>query len=308
MNITQLSRTNKPILILGETGVGKTALAKKIHKLSARNYFNQLNINSLSSSLFESEMFGHLKGSFSGAITDKKGFCEITGSGTLFLDEIGDLSLELQVKLLTLIDESKYFPVGSCTQKTFYGRLIFATNKDLAKMVEKGTFRKDLYFRLRYFELDLPPLRSSKNLLEEIMNKVMDVRVALNTQNIILSPNVIDLLTNYKWPGNYRELENTIEYLYLLGKSKISCEDLPNWINTPNANMKTQDEDLYYDALALFERSYFKRILRKYEGRVNITAQNIGLSKVTLISKLKKYDIDRREFKNLNIVEEAHGF
>jgi DNA-binding NtrC family response regulator len=308
MNIDKIANTNRPILITGETGVGKTAYAKKIHKLSGRHNFVQLNITSLSSSLFESELFGHVKGAFTGAIGAKQGFCESVGSGTLFIDEIGELSLALQVKLLTLIDEGIYYQVGSCEQKKFRGRLVFATNKNLEDLIEKELFREDLYYRLRYFVLDLLPIRKKKDVFKIILNSIQEKNLKTTNRKMILSPEAIERLTSYDWPGNYRELNNTIDYLDILDKHRIGPEDLPGWIVQQSVRVNEVQSILYYDALARFEREYFNKILKLFEGKINLTTENIGLSKVTLISKLKKYDIDRRVYKNFNMVERVHGF
>ncbi|MFT6630729.1 MAG: Nif-specific regulatory protein [Bacteriovoracaceae bacterium] len=308
MDIKKISATDRTILITGETGVGKTAYAKKIHFLSGRENFVQLNIGSLTSSLFESELFGHVKGAFSGAINTKQGFCESVGRGTLFIDEIGELNLELQVKLLTLIDEGIYYPVGSCEQKKFKGRLIFATNKNLEELILKEKFRKDLFYRLRYFLLELAPIRQKNDIFKILMKSVQDLNLNNGGQNLFLSTEVLERLTSYEWPGNYRELNNTMDYLNILGKERINLEDLPPWISGKISNSGKLENISYYDAIEHFERDYFNKVLKLFEGKINLTAENIGLSKVTLISKLKKYDIDRRVYKNFNIVDKAHGF
>ena len=210
MNLKIMANSKRPILIEGETGVGKTQLAKKIFSLSKlkSKKFTQVNIASISNELFESELFGHVKGAFTGAIEDKKGFCETVGEGILFLDEIGELSLEKQASLLTLIDESVFYKVGSTEELKFRGKLIFATNKNLAKMVESGKFREDLYFRLRFFHITLPALRDHKEIKQIIWDEFQNSKVSHIRYDVVLSSEIVECLAQYPWPGNYRELAN----------------------------------------------------------------------------------------------------
>lgn len=310
MDLQRMASSNQPVLILGETGTGKSFLAREIHKKSKQNQnkYIHLNIASLNKNLFESELFGHIKGAFTGALTSKKGFCEDVGFGSLFIDEIGELSLEQQSKLLTLIDEKKYFQVGSCIERKFNGRLIFATNRDLKKMVSDGSFREDLYFRLRFFEVELDSLRDKHNLFQIIIDEINTTKIRYNNMRVLFPVTVLNKLFEYSWPGNRRELKNTVEYLFMLDKPRLDVDDVPSWIRSENRNMINKSESSYHLALESFEKAFFKRILAKHEGKINVTAQVAGISKVTLISKLKKYGINRRLYKNLNKVELANGF
>lgn len=292
----RLPRVEDTILITGETGVGKSSLAKWIHSKSERKKSNfiQLNIASISEQLFESELFGHKKGSFTGALSDKVGFCEKVGAGTLFLDEIGDLSLELQKKILTLVDEGIYYPVGSTETKKFRGKLIFATHKDLEQQVSDGLFRKDLYYRLFTFQYELKPLRLKTN-KEELIDKAIKLEAAQRESSFFVTRCVRDMLYKYDYPGNFRELKQLIKYLFFVSNGEINKACLPKWINT-NKKFK-KDSDNYYDALEEFEKSFFVEKLKKYKGKINFTAENINISKVTLISKVKKYDINMAQLK-----------
>ena len=297
MDINNILNSKLPVLILGETGTGKSHYAKSLITKAKHKKFIQLNIASLSGNIFESELFGHVKGAFTGAEGHRIGFCESVGTGTLFLDEIGELSLDLQAKILTLIDEKYYYPVGSCQKKEFLGRLVFATNCNLEDLVEAGKFRKDLYYRIRLITKKLMPLRERSDLFGLIMENLNNLKVKYQ-KNISLSAACMKALENYDWPGNYRELQNTLEVLFLSSRYHLTVDDLPGWISS--SSKLGGDESSYkqyYDELYRFEVAYFKRLLGDNEGRVNQSSQVAGISKVTLISKLKKYGINRLEFK-----------
>ena len=300
MQLKDLQNTILPILILGETGTGKSHLAKEIACSSSR--FLQLNIASLNSNVFESELFGHVKGAFSGALNNREGFCERIGEGSLFIDEIGELSLEMQTKILTLLDERIFYPVGSSTPKEFKGRLIFATNRDLQQMVFDGEFREDLFYRLRLIMQELTPLREEPSLFQIILEVINNMRLKYK-RHVLFKDDALELLASYDWPGNYRELNNTIEVLFLENKLKISKSDLPNWVKKETIRINSRSElPSYYNAIEIFEREFFYTLLERNQGKINQSAQVSGISKVTLISKLKKYGINRKEFKtNLNI-------
>lgn len=301
MNIRHLITTQNVVLIEGPTGSGKNYYAKKIHAESktAHRPFVQINIASLSESIFESEMFGHVKGAFTGAISDKVGFCERARNGTLFIDEIGELSLQLQAKLLTLIEDRLYYPVGSTTPKEFNGRFILASNKNIEKMVETAEFREDLYYRIRYYNLKLPKLYKNDQLGQIIKNEYNQQLIFSNRfHNRFMNRKTIEILEAYSWPGNYRELKQTISYILETG-------ELPSWVSASPHNKNTKEKSFdYYTELENFEKSFLSRCMEHMNGRINRTAQITGLSKPTLISKLKKYDIDRRLY-NVNHLQEA---
>lgn len=304
----QMPNISKPILITGESGTGKSMLASNIHLKSnlKERPFVKVNLASLSENLFESELFGHKKGSFTGANSDKVGILESARNGTVFMDEIGELDLSKQVKLLHLLDDGVFYRVGSSTPLCFKGRFIFATNKSLERMVDEGSFRQDLYFRIRFCAIELKPLRlkATLELKREIWDVINDLRVKRNSFKTKFQSTLIERLSEYQWPGNYRELANTIEYLFELGHSELEVHHLPDWIKHQEDSISKNDKN-YYMALEEFERKYLEKVMYFFGGQINKTAKEIGLSKVTLISKLKKYDIDRRLYK---IREESVGF
>lgn len=311
MNKMSYKNSTKPILITGETGTGKSQLARELHKCSAfRNEpFVKVNLSSIPDSLFESELFGHVKGSFTGAVANKMGLLASGGEGTVFLDEIGELSLIKQIKLLHILDDGEYYPVGSSRVQKFNGRFVFATNKNLSELISAGKFREDLYYRIRYCQVDLKPLREkcAKELESEIINIFNKLQLRDNKFNCKYDYDLISQLVGYNWPGNYRELQNTLEYLHSLEVGKLRAKDLPSWIVTsddPSEKVLSSGKS-YYREMELFEREFFKKALNRYSGQINKTALEIGLSKVTLISKLKRYDIDRRDYKYRG---EAVGF
>jgi DNA-binding NtrC family response regulator len=217
--ITKVAQTDSTVLIVGESGTGKDLTAKAIHNQSKRNnekYF-ALDISTLSNTLIESELFGHVKGSFTGAHADKQGIFEAADRGTIFLDEIGNLPIETQARLLRILQEKEFMPVGSTFVKKVDVRLIFATNQDLKKLVASGKFREDLYYRLNVFPIKLPSLRERKDDIPEL---VMHFLIKYCTKNNRSVPKIqtetIEALMNYHWPGNVRELEHTIERLLIL--------------------------------------------------------------------------------------------
>ncbi len=305
MNLQKISKSHESVLLQGETGVGKSTLAKIIHEKSKRSNFLHLNIASLGGNLIESELFGHQKGSFSGAHSEKAGYLESVGNGTLFIDEIGELPLAYQVKLLTVMDEKIFYKVGSTNPQKFTGRFIFASNKNLADEVSKGTFRADLYFRIRFFEITKKPLRNEADLIKIILDKTYELSFIYERQ-IKYDANVLFKLSRHQWPGNYRELVQTLKYLFLLEKELIKIEDLPPWLGE-NTNNVEADLNNYHDALNIFEKNFFTKVMADNNGKINQTAERIGLSKVTLISKLKKYDIDRKVFQNIREKEIIYG-
>ncbi|MBF0208504.1 MAG: sigma-54-dependent Fis family transcriptional regulator [Oligoflexia bacterium] len=229
------------ILLQGETGVGKSFLANQIHQHSSlsKSKFLILNLATIKDELLESELFGHVRGAFTGAIRDRKGAAELVGDGTLFLDEIGEISLNTQKKFLQLIDENIFTPVGGEIVRHFRGRIIAATNKDLKHMVKIGTFREDLFFRLQIFSHFISPIRENTNKLGELINNFFEKYKHKHNKNFLfLSSECKEFLLKYPWPGNVREVRNCMEYLVSLApssnvKTPVYIENLPHWIQLP---------------------------------------------------------------------------
>ncbi|MBF0367798.1 MAG: sigma-54-dependent Fis family transcriptional regulator [Oligoflexia bacterium] len=308
LNITDLFKISGTILLLGETGVGKSYLAKTIHQNSCYRGHNFVvsNLATTKEDLLESELFGHIRGSFTGAIRNRKGAAETTGKGTLFLDEIGELSLSAQKKLLMLLDEQIFFAVGDEHPKKFSGRVIAATNKNLPQMVQEGSFRQDLFYRLNVFTYTIPPLRSSPEELCRLVHHFFSAfKQKQGRHKLHLDENSKQMLQNHSWPGNIRELKNCMEYLVSITPPEAtltSPSDLPEWCfnSRPTLGLELLKHDSstpslqddYPSALAEFEKVYFTHVLHKFSGRINLTANKINISKATLISKAKKYGIN----------------
>jgi len=284
---------------LGETGTGKSLIAKNIHKISpiSNHQFLTVNLASLNENLIESELFGHTKGSFTGAINDSVGFCEKVGQGTLFLDEIGELSPSSQKKLLYLLEEKEYCQVGARRPKRFQGRIIAATNLSLEALVLKGHFRKDLYYRLCTFQIDMPPLRENKKLIDELI-PILIKKYKNESMNFdfSLSEDCINFFYKYRWPGNIRELKSCLQYLIYSYNNEVTLRELPKWIDISKKTI-VYDDLSFHNARSIFEKKLLISALNKYGGRINFTALKLGISKVTLIAKIKKYDINTSEIK-----------
>jgi len=292
-----LTRINENILLIGQTGVGKSFLAKWIHMNSkrVRNKYFQVNIATLNSQLFESELFGHKKGSFTGATSDKQGFCEAVGFGTLFIDEIGELDLEQQKKILTLVEERIFYSVGSNERKSFNGVLVFATNKDLAQEVKNGKFREDLYYRIRSYMFEIEPLNNCRDKYLKVIEEINNCKLKQHKLNIIMSVELLNFLKTYHYPGNYRELRQIVDYIVFMASEKACLIHLPGWI--AKNEIESVNSDCFYEAQGKFEKKFLTKKLTKYQGRINYTSEMINLSKVTLISKIKKYDINIKDMK-----------
>jgi transcriptional regulator with PAS, ATPase and Fis domain len=300
VNIKLWAELDKNILLLGETGTGKSTLAKRIHQESTRHeeLFHKVNLATLSDNLLESELFGHKKGSFTGAYKDKIGHCQAVANGTLFLDEIGELSANGQKKLLSLLEEGTFTPVGSTDVIKFRGRVIAATNKDLEMEVSKGNFREDLYFRLLTFSHKLKPIRENKMKIDEILS-LKKFEYKSNGKEKKLTPDLKFFLKSYSWPGNIRQLISCLDYLYLMsGDETIGKEHLPQWVCIND--LVEAPVALYKNALESFEKQYLTAMLEKNDGKVNQTSRNIQISKSTLIAKIRKYGINTTFIKYQN--------
>lgn len=292
---------NRPILITGETGTGKSHLAKKIfrHSNIFKEKFVTLHLASIKDELIESELFGHKKGAFTGAVENKIGYFKAAENGTLFLDEVGELSLETQKKLLYVLEEGEFVQVGDTSINKINCRIILATNKDLKKMVEENKFREDLYFRINQFVIQLVPLREKPNKVE-IFQKMLDDASSTVGKKYYYSDQVMHFLCHYDFKGNYRELKNLIEYLvHFSEKEEIDISDLPENVQfhlVEKTNYKKMIS--YQEALKNFESNYLESMLKLNNGKINDTALKIGMSKSALIYKLKSYQIDHYQIKS----------
>ncbi|HPI36345.1 MAG TPA: sigma-54 dependent transcriptional regulator [Ignavibacteriaceae bacterium] len=286
--------TNETILIDGETGTGKDLIAKKIHELSPRfkNPFISVNLAAISSSLFESELFGYEKGSFTGAVSDKKGFFEAANTGTLFLDEIGELNKELQGKLLRAIQYSEIYRIGSRKPIKLDLRIIAATNKELYKSVQTGDFRADLYYRLNRGFIHLPPLRMRSEDIKPLSEHFIRLGNSTYNKNVMgISNNIIEVLRSYEFPGNIRELENLI--LNSLAKTKdgelINEIDLPvskvNLETKPGTGLISLDEA---------EKKHILYVLDSVDGNLQKAAYILGVSERTMQRKIQKLKEENR--------------
>lgn len=293
------------VLITGESGTGKELIAKAIHNNSIRkdDPFVGINCGSLSPNLLESELFGHKKGSFTGAYRDKLGLMVAAGRGTLFLDEIGELNKDLQVKVLRAIQERQVRPVGDNSTKPFMGRLICATNRNMEDMVEEGSFRKDLYYRLNVLPLRMPPLRDRT---EDIPFLAEHFLKSGNYSDKKISEEAMKILSEYSWPGNVRELQNIIERVCVMSNSgDIIPEDLPSFLEeqTPvkkgglraPADSRTHFQETL-PTLSEIEKAWTYYILeKKAGGEKRAAARILGINETTLHRRLEKYTREEKQ-------------
>lgn len=287
--IEKVAVTDANVLVTGENGTGKELIARKIHNLSKRNRETLVSVDmgAVTESLFESELFGHVKGSFTDAKTDRAGKFEAADNGTLFLDEIGNLNYTLQAKLLTALQSRQVVRVGSNDPIAVNIRLVSATNKDLFKMVKDGEFREDLLYRIDTIQLEVPALRERKEDIPQLAEFFL-TRLAkkYNKPVLKLSKSAIQKLTEHAWPGNVRELEHSIEKAVVLsGSEELSANDF--YMRT------TEDRDAILDAITLedMERILIEKALHKYDKNISAIAAELGITRPTLYSKMKKYGL-----------------
>ncbi len=309
--LEKVSSSEASVFIQGENGTGKELVAKAVHYYSPRkdNMFLAVNCSAFNDNLLDSELFGHMKGAFTGAIKDKKGLFENANGGTLFLDEIGDTSLAMQVKLLRVLQEGTFLPVGANAPKRTDVRIIAATNKNIKEMMSKGEFREDLYYRINVINIDLPPLRDRNDDIPILMDHFLKKRCDEMGQALkTFSKKCLEKMLDYHWPGNVRELENEIERLVVLaGDDKIITPDLLSprieeavgnaraggssngavkGINT-SGSLKTALEEL--------EAIMIREGLKRCNFNKSKLAKELGVSRASLIMKVDKYDLDKRK-------------
>ncbi len=286
------NKTN--ILITGESGTGKGLVAQAIHESGPRKDkpFISINCGAIPENLLESELFGHKKGAFTSANEDKKGLITMANSGTLFLDEIGELPLSLQVKLLHVIQTRELTPVGDTRVITVDVRVIAATNADLARRVKENRFREDLYYRLNVIEIDMPPLRGRRDDIPVLIKHYMAIFAKESGKNIKdIDYEAMQAMLAYDWPGNIRELRNTIERATVLADGDtITIHDLPDKLRT--LDLEGVPTSSLRQALDTYEREYIKRSLTERKGNKETTAEALGVDLATLYRKLKKLKVD----------------
>lgn len=294
--IEKVSQHEYPVLILGESGTGKELVARSIHFLGPRKDrpFVPVDCSALVSTLIESELFGYVKGAFTGAMQAKTGLLEAAHGGTLFLDEIGDMPVDLQAKLLRALQEREIKPVGSTERRQIDVRIIAATNRDLENAIRSGTFRQDLYFRLNVVQIKLPPLRDRKSDIPLLVTFFLEKFSGAHGAARTISDDAMRRLMAYDWPGNVRELENAIERGVALGSGPIvTVADLPSNLHYPMSERTPQkDEMLPLDEM---ERRAILRTLRETNGDKLAAARMLGIGKTTLYRKLKQYRMDQQK-------------
>lgn len=293
--VDKIAPTHAPVLIQGESGTGKELVARRLHFNSdrANRPYVTVNCGALQESLLESELFGHEKGSFTGAVAQKMGLCETADGGTLFLDEIGEMSLGIQAKLLRFLQEGEFYRIGGKRPIRVDVRVISATNRDLEKEVKDGRFREDLFYRLNTITLRVPPLRKRKEDIPILVDFFLkNSRFGGSAQQIRkVDPAVVEAFRQYEWPGNIRELQNTIERLKILAENQeILIEDIPFNIRMPKS--RTESGDFTIDMpLEEVEKNHILRTLAYNHGNKTKTAQSLGITIKTLYNKLHRYGI-----------------
>jgi two-component system response regulator HupR/HoxA len=299
--LDKIKTAESTVLIQGENGTGKELIARAIHYNSPRKdkAFVVQNCSAFNDNLLESELFGHVKGSFTGAIRDKKGLFEMADKGTFFLDEIGDTSPTMQVKLLRVLQEGTFLPVGAIEPRRVNVRIIAATNKNLKDMVEQGLFREDLYYRLNVINISVPPLRERKEDIPFLAEFFLDRTAELHGKKL-LTKRGLEKLYDYAWPGNVRELQNEIERVVVLAgpETKITAEMLSPKILEVADTGKVQGARLHgklKDALEDLERDLIREGLRRTGWNKSKLAKELGISRAGLIMKVEKYGLDKRK-------------
>jgi two-component system, NtrC family, response regulator AtoC len=292
--VGRLAGADATALVLGESGTGKSFVARLIHEASARKSqpFRVLNCAAIPETLVESELFGHERGAFSGAVAAHAGAFESAGRGTILLDEIGELSLASQAKLLRVLEERRYERVGSNRSQTMEARVLAATNRDLASMVEKGTFRQDLFFRISVVSIRIPPLRERGDDIVLLANQMLaDLGKTAGRRVTGFSPAAIDVLKTHPWPGNVRELRNAIEHALVLGEGqRIEPRDLPETTRAGGSMAAGMDGDAVRlpAKLEWLEQRAIEVALRVTNGNRTKAAAILGINRVTLYKKLRE--------------------
>jgi len=284
--VERVAESNSPVIIFGESGTGKELIARAIHANSHRKYSPLVSVHcgALTESLLESELFGHEKGAFTGAMYNRKGRFEMADGGTIFLDEIATISPKMQIELLRVLETKTFIRVGGNKEITSDFRVICATNKDLKKMVKEGSFREDLYYRLNVVNIRIPPLRERPEDIPLLVDHFIKIYCTSMSKNIVsIDPVALKRLKQYDFPGNVRELENMIERAIVVSNEReIKLKDLPLEKDISYSPVQSLDE---------LEKKYIQQVLNKYDWNISRSAKVLKVDRVTLYNKIKKYDL-----------------
>ena len=287
----KVAPTNATVLLTGETGTGKEVFATAIHQSSLRKdqNFVAINCSAFSKDLLESELFGHKAGAFTGAMKDQKGLFEEAHLGTIFLDEIGEMALDLQAKLLRVLESGEFIKIGETKPTKVDVRIIAATNRNLEKEIANGTFREDLFYRISVFHIELPSLRERVSDIELIVNQFIKHFNHYYQKNIkSINQEVLLFLKKYSWPGNIRELKNTIERAIILSENEeLSTNDFPSFIQTSEIDQNENSLEL-----ALMEKKHIQKVLKFTKGNKTKTAELLGIGLTTLYRKIAEYELN----------------
>ncbi len=293
--VSLIAQSNSNVLITGETGTGKELIAKIIHELSGRKgEFIGLNCSAFPSELFENELFGHEKGSYTGAANSQKGKLEIAKDGTIFLDEIGEMPLLMQSKLLRVLQEREFNKIGSNEKINFNARIISATNINLEEAIFQKKFREDLFYRINVCHITIPPLRERKEDIPKLVDYFIEKYSKLNNKNIkTISQDALNVLLDYSYPGNVRELENIIERAIIITLyNSIEISNLPRHLTQKDINFKNNaDKFSNYTKLINFEIDMIRSALENNDYNQTKAAEELGISRKKLITKIKRYNL-----------------
>jgi transcriptional regulator with GAF, ATPase, and Fis domain len=303
--IEKVARTRSTVLVLGESGTGKELIAKAVHSLSRRpGRLVPVNCGAIPEDILESELFGHEKGAFTGAVSSRVGRFQLADNGTIFLDEIGEMSPKLQVKLLRVLQERKVDPVGSTRSVDVDVRVVAATNKDLAEEVKAGRFREDLFYRLQVVPVSLPALRERQGDVELLARHFLSRHAdELNRPGMTFSDEALRHLAAYSWPGNIRELENMVERIAILSDGEsIGIEQIPDFVRGSQQPRMPQLEDFVLPSLGVdfnalvddYENKLIATALSQTGGNKKAAAKLLGLNRTTLVEKIKKKGLEAR--------------
>jgi DNA-binding NtrC family response regulator len=308
--IKNLAHSNTTVLIEGETGTGKEMVARAIHEAASERRSGPmvaLNCAALPETLLESELFGHEKGAFTSAVSQRQGRFELAHGGTLFLDEVGDVPASMQAKLLRVLQERRFERVGGTTSIEVDVRVITATNRSLQRLTRKGKFREDLYYRLNVVKIALPPLRERTEDIPLLATHFAQKYTPEGQKTKRVSPEAMELLLSYRWPGNVRELENAIERACVTCRDEtIHVENLPPDLLVPTGAASSGPQvdlsrpllELLRDTSAHLEQQYIRKALKRARGSVSRCAKICGLSRRSMTTKIAEYKIDKSEYKN----------